>query len=66
VGWGLLKDRQAISLCWLYPLRDLQGFAVWVASYLSHDFRWRGERYTFTDEGRIIPRDRKSQHEVPA
>jgi len=66
VGWGLLKDRQAISLCWLYPLRDLQGFAVWVASYLSHDFHWRGERYTFTDEGRIIPRDRKSQHEVPA
>jgi ceramide glucosyltransferase len=66
VGWGLLKDRQAISLCWLYPLRDLQGFAVWVASYLSHDFYWRGEHYTFSEEGRIIPRDRKSQRAVPA
>jgi ceramide glucosyltransferase len=66
VGWGLLQDRQAISLCWLYPLRDLQGFAVWVASYLSHDFYWRGEHYTFSEEGRIIPRDRKSQRAVPA
>jgi ceramide glucosyltransferase len=66
VGWGLLKDRQAISLCWLYPLRDLQGFAVWVASYLSHDFYWRGEHYSFSEEGKIVPRDRKSQRAVPA
>lgn len=66
VGWGLLKDRQAISLCWLYPVRDLQGFAVWVASYLSHDFYWRGEHYTFSAEGKIVSRDRKSQRAVPA
>jgi ceramide glucosyltransferase len=61
VGWGLMKDSRAAQLCWLYPLRDLQGFCVWVASYLSHDFYWRGEHYTFTTEGKIVSRDRKSQ-----
>ena len=66
VGWGLLKDRRAVSLCWLYPLRDLQGFAIWVASYLSHDFYWRGEHYTFTDEGKIVSRDRQSRSAVSA
>ena len=66
VGWGLLKDRRAISLCWLYPLRELQGFAVWVGSYLSHDFYWRGEHYSFTAGGKIVSRDRKSQPAVPA
>ncbi len=58
VGWGVLKDPRALRLCWLYPLRDLQGFAVWVASFLSHNFCWRGERYRFTDEGKIVARDR--------
>ncbi len=60
VGWRLLKDPRAIRLCWLYPLRDLQGFCVWVGSYLSHNFFWRGEHYTFTTGGRIVSRDRQS------
>jgi ceramide glucosyltransferase len=60
VGWGLLKDRRALSLCWLYPLRDLQGFIVWGASFLSHNFYWRGEMYRFTDDGKIVAKDRKS------
>jgi ceramide glucosyltransferase len=66
VGWGLLKDPRAVSLCWLYPLRDLQGFCIWVGSYLSHNFYWRGERYTFTAGGKIVARDRKSRPAVPA
>ncbi len=66
VGWGLLKDSRALRLCWLYPLRDLQGFCVWAASYLSHNFYWRGEHYTFTAEGKIISRDRKSRPAAPA
>lgn len=61
VGWGLLKDPRALRLCWLYPLRDLHGFVVWVASFLSHNFYWRGEIYDFTDEGKIIARDRKRE-----
>ena len=58
VGSWLLRDPRALRLCWLYPLRDLQGFAVWVASFLSHTFYWRGETYRFTSEGRIIAQDR--------
>lgn len=58
VGWGVLRDPRALKLCWLYPLRDLQGFLVWVGSYMSHDFHWRGEQYRFTDEGKIIAQSR--------
>ena len=60
VGGWLLRDPQAVRLCWLYPFRDLQGFAIWCASYLSRDFYWRGETYRFTRGGRIIARDRAS------
>jgi len=65
VGWGLLRDPRAVRLCWLYPLRDLQGFCVWVASYFSHNFYWRGEKYRFTAEGRIVSRDRESRPAAP-
>jgi ceramide glucosyltransferase len=60
VGWWLMKDQRALTFCWLYPLRDLQGFGVWVASFLSHTFYWRGEIYRFTKDGRIIAQTRNT------
>jgi ceramide glucosyltransferase len=60
VGGWLLRDARALRLCWLYPLRDLQGFAIWCGSYLSRDFYWRGETYRFTTGGRIISKGRES------
>ena len=60
VGWWLLRDSRAIRLCWIYPLRDLQGFLVWAASYASHDFYWRGEKYRFTRDGKIIAQSREA------
>ncbi len=60
VGWWLMKDQRALKFCWLYPLRDLQGFGVWMASFLSHTFYWRGEIYRFTKDGRIIAQTRKT------
>jgi len=60
VGWGLLQDPRALRFCWLYPLRDFQGFVVWAASFLSRDFYWRGETYRFTSGGRIIAQDREA------
>ena len=60
VGWGLLRDPRALRLCWLYPLRDVQGFVVWAASFLSRDFYWRGETYRFTAGGKIIAQDREA------
>src|SRR5256885_12452505 len=59
VGWWLLKDQRALRFCWLYPLRDLQGFGVWIASFLSHTFYWRGEIYRFTKDGKIVAQSRK-------
>lgn len=64
VGWGLLKDPRALRLSWLYPVRDLQGFLVWAASFTSHEFYWRGETYRFTDDGRIIAQDRNRESPV--
>lgn len=54
-GYFVTGDRRALRLCWLYPLRDLLGFIVWVASYCGgSSFRWRGELYRFTVGGKIV------------
>jgi ceramide glucosyltransferase len=60
VGGWLMRDPRALRLCWLYPLRDLQGFVLWAASFLSHNFYWRGEMYRFTRGGQIVAKDRQS------
>jgi ceramide glucosyltransferase len=55
VGYRVIGDRHAFGYCWLYPLRDLLGFVVWIASYCGGSaFRWRGELYRFTPGGRIV------------
>lgn len=61
VGWGVVRDRRALRLCWLYPLRDLFGFVTWVGSYTSATFLWRGERYSFSSGGKIIARERVTE-----
>ena len=58
VGWGIMRDRRALWLCWLYPMRDLLGFGVWATSFSGKTFFWRGETYQFGDEGRITPEQR--------
>ncbi len=61
VGWGVIGDARALSFCWLYPLRDLQGFLTWIASFTSREFFWRGETYRFSNGGRIIPQSRAAE-----
>jgi ceramide glucosyltransferase len=62
IGYGVIGDRRALRFCWLYPLRDLLGFFVWVGSYcLGSSFHWRGELYRFTPGGRIISVKRASE-----
>ncbi len=58
VGWNVARDPNAMRLCWLYPLRDLLGFAAWTISYTSRDFYWRGEKYRFGNGGKIAPLQR--------
>ena len=60
VGWGIARDPRSALLCWLYPLRDLAGFFIWVGSYTSRRFFWRGETYAFGKGGRIVAESRPS------
>lgn len=64
VGWGIAKDPRSAALCWLYPLRDLAGFLIWVGSYTSRRFFWRGETYVFRKGGRIMPEHREAKSAV--
>jgi len=52
-GYIAVGDRAALTLCWLYPLRDLLGAFVWAGSYLSSTMMWRGELYLLNDGGRL-------------
>ncbi len=66
VGWGIIGDRRALYLSWLYPIRDLLGFFTWMASFGSRTFFWRGETYRFSKGGRIIPQSRAAESAVGA
>lgn len=59
VGWGITRDPRSLAYCWLYPIRDLFGFATWVGSYTSRSFLWRNELYRFSEGGKIIPQERR-------
>ena len=57
IGWGVVRDPRARNEMWLYPLRDLLGFAVWCASYLSKSAVWRDRRHQVGRGGRIVLRE---------
>ncbi len=56
IGWGVVRDPRARSAPWLYPLRDLLGFAVWCASYVGKRAVWRDSRYELVEGGKIVLR----------
>jgi ceramide glucosyltransferase len=45
VGWTVVRDPEIRRAPWLYPLRDMLGFAVWFASYLRLRYVWRDSRF---------------------
>lgn len=45
VGGTVVRDPVIRKSPWLYPLRDLLGFAVWFASYLNLRYAWRDNRF---------------------
>src|SRR5882724_492650 len=57
IGWGVVRDPRAQKEVWLYPMRDLLGFAVWCASYLSKSAVWRDRRFQLVRGGRIVLRE---------
>jgi ceramide glucosyltransferase len=44
-GWMVVRDPQVWRAPWLYPLRDMLGFVVWVASYMNLRYVWRDSRF---------------------
>lgn len=55
IGWFVVRDKAAVRLACLYPLRDLMGAILWMASYASRRFGWRGDLFEFTGRGVIRP-----------
>ena len=53
-GWGVVRDPRALRSAWLYPLRDLMGFAFWCASYTGRTIMWRGDLYRLEGCGRMV------------
>ena len=66
VGWGVIGDRRALYLSWLYPVRDFLGFLTWLGSFSSRTFFWRGEIYKFSKGGRIVAQNRAAESAVGA
>jgi ceramide glucosyltransferase len=52
VLWAL-EDEQAGKPTLIYPLRDLLGFAVWVASYMGDRMQYHGGKYSLGVGGRF-------------
>jgi len=53
VGRGVLKDPQVSRYWYLMPLRDLWGFAVWVAGLSGDAVEWRGQKLRLSADGKI-------------
>jgi ceramide glucosyltransferase len=54
IGWGVVRDPECLRKPWLFPLRDLLGFAVWCASYLASGSHWRVGKFQFAAGGRMV------------
>ena len=57
VGWGIVRDPVALKKFWLYPIRDLLGFIVWVASYTGAKSVWRDSRYELQGDKIVLRKD---------
>ena len=56
---GRSRTKQAGRPTLIYPLRDLLGFAVWVASYMGSTMVYHGGEYVLGAGGRFEPVARK-------
>jgi ceramide glucosyltransferase len=51
IGGAIVQDRAAVRDAWLYPLRDLLGSLLWVASYTGRKVGWRGDAFEISHNG---------------
>jgi len=60
VGAGILRDRRVLEDAWMIPLRDLFGFATWLAGAFGSEVDWRGQRLKLRADGRIAAANSRS------
>jgi ceramide glucosyltransferase len=65
VGWFVVRDADCLRFCWLYPVRDLVGFLLWMSSFTGRTILWRGERYRLVGGGRIVPCQPRTAPQLP-
>ena len=53
-GRGVLGDRQVSRYWYLIPLRDLWGFAIWLAGVSGDTVEWRGKNLRLSPDGKIL------------
>ena len=51
VGGLVVRSRESVRLAFLYPLRDLIGFFLWAASYMSNKLHWHGRVFELEPGG---------------
>ncbi|MEO8593297.1 MAG: bacteriohopanetetrol glucosamine biosynthesis glycosyltransferase HpnI [Candidatus Solibacter sp.] len=54
IGAGILGDRKVRTDFWMIPLRDLFGFAIWVAGLFGDTVQWRDKKLKLRSDGRIV------------
>jgi ceramide glucosyltransferase len=52
VGMRVLRDRQALAMFPLLPLRDIVALLVWMVSFAGHTVVWSGDRFELK-EGKL-------------
>jgi len=53
-GWFVLGSADVLRYCYLIPIRDLWGVAVWIAALFGNTVAWRDRRLKLDPNGRII------------
>ncbi len=57
IGAWILHDPKVLRDCWMIPLRDLFGFAVWAGGIFGHTVQWRDRELKLRPDGRISDRE---------
>lgn len=53
VGWGVLRDRNALRNLWLVPVQDLFSFVIWCCGFTGRHVQWRHTSYRVWRGGRF-------------
>ncbi len=56
-GWFVIRSADTLKLCFLIPVRDLFGVAVWATALFGSTVDWAGQKLQLDPHGRIVVRE---------